>query len=142
LDELARELRRVDPKLTKEISKANKTVSERLVDRARPAVKGLSSPGGSIAQGGIRARATPKKAIVALLGSNETIRASVFGTLSHKVWGRNVTGHGPWLPWVGNQWSPEQLHGLGPAITETVDGFGLDEYADAILQALSQAFPD
>jgi hypothetical protein len=142
LDELRRELRRIDPRLAKTLQVANKRVSERVVSKARPAIQGLRSPGGSRAQSGLRARASQTKATVVLLGSNPTIRANVFGTLSHKVFGRNVSGHGPFLPWLGDSWQPEQLYGLGPALTEVVDGFALDEYADSWMNALSAAFPD
>jgi hypothetical protein len=34
------------------------------------------------------------------------------------------------------------LHGLGPAIRGVVDGFALEEYADAFMDALAVAFPD
>lgn len=142
MDELRRELRRIDPKLAKTLSVANKKVSERIRDAARPKIAGLSSPGGSRAMGGLTARATPTKATVVLLGSNPTIRANVFGTLSHKVWGRNVSGHGPFLPWLGQSWQPEELYGLGPAITNVVDGFAMDEYADSWMKGLDAAFPD
>jgi hypothetical protein len=142
LDELRRELRRIDPRLAKTLQVANKRVSERVVSKARPAIQGLRSPGGARAQSGLRARASQTKATVVLLGSNPTIRANVFGTLSHKVFGRNVSGHGPFLPWLGDSWMPEQLYGLGPALTETVDGFALTEYADAWMDGLAAAFPD
>lgn len=142
MDELRRELRRIDPRLAKTLQTANKRVSERVRDRARPAIQGLPSPGGSRAMSGLTARASQSKATVVLLGSNPTIRANVFGTLSHKVWGRNVSGSGPWKAWLGNSWTPEHLYGLGPAITEVVDGFALDEYADAVMDALAAAFPD
>ena len=91
---------------------------------------------------GITARATAKSASIALLGSNPTIRANVFGTLSHKVFGRHVLGRGPWRAWIGNTWTPEQLYGIGPALTTVADGFALDEYADALMDALKEAFPD
>lgn len=142
MDELRRELRRIDPRLAKTLQAANKKVSERVVASAGPKVQGLRSPGGARAVPGIRPRASQTKATVVLLGSNPTIRANVFGTLSHKVYGRNISGSGPFLPWLGNSWQPEDLYGLGPALTETVDGFALDEYADAWMDALAAAFPD
>lgn len=141
LDELRRELRRIDPKLAKTLQAANKKVSERVRDKARPEIAGLPSPGGSKAIGGLSARATQSKATVVLLGSNPTIRANVLGTLSHMVWGRSVPGSGPFLPWLGQSWSPEDLYGLGPALTDVVDHFALDEYADAWLDGLAGAFP-
>ena len=142
LDELRRELRRIDPKLAKTLQVANKKVSQKIVDQARPKIAGLPSPGGSRAAGGLTARATQTKATVVLLGSNPTIRANVFGALSHVAWGHRKSGRGPWKPWIGNTWQPEDLYGLGPAITQVVDGFALDEYADAWLDGLAAAFPD
>lgn len=142
LDELRRELRQIDPKLAKTLQKANKTVSERIVSKARPEIAGLPSPGGSKAVGGLSARATQTKASVVLLGSNATIRANVLGTLSHMVYGRRIAGSGPFRAWLGQSWSPEDLYGLGPAITDVVDSFALDEYADAWLDGLKGAFPD
>jgi hypothetical protein len=121
---------------------ANRKVSERVVSRAGPAVKGLSSPGGGLAQSGIKASSKQNAAVVRLLGSNPTLFANVFGTLSHKVFGRNVSGSGPWKPWLGRSWSPEDLHGIGPVIRDVADGFALDEYMDALLDAVSAAFPD
>lgn len=142
LDDFRRDLRRVDKRLPKALQQAHKKVAQRVAEKAKPAVKGLSSPGGSRAMSGIRGNATQKAARITLLGSNPTIRANVFGTLSHTVFGRSVGGSGPWKPWIGSSWTPEQLYGLGPVIKDTADGFALDEYADSILDAFKVAFPD
>lgn len=142
LDELRRELRRVDPRLSKTLQVANKRVSEKAVSVGGPKVRALPSPGGSVAQSGLRPRASQKSASINLLGSNPTIRASVFGAKSHMVWGRRAAGPGPWQPWIGKTWHPEQLYGLGPALTQVADGFALDEYADAWMDGLKHAFPD
>jgi hypothetical protein len=142
LDELRRELRRIDPRLAKTLVKAHRTVTEKVVAKGKPAIVGLPSPGGSKAASGLKAGRRQDRGTVILSGGNATIRANVFGTLSHKVFGRNVSGHGPWLPWLGNSWSPEDLYGLGPALREVADGFALDEYADAWLDGLAAAFPD
>jgi hypothetical protein len=142
LSELARELRRIDPRLAKALTKANKKVSEKVKAEAGPRIQGLPGPGGSKAVSGISARATATKATVVLLGSNPTIRANVFGTLSHMVWGHRKSGSRPFLPWLGQRWDPEELYGVGPALTQVVDGFALDEYADAYMEALRAAFPD
>lgn len=142
LDELARELRRVDPKLGRVLSKANKTVSEKVVDKGRPRVTNLPTPGGTKAARGLTARATPKQASIALLGSNPTIRASTMGAASYWAWGRHRPGPGPWQGWLGQNWDPEDLYGVGDALTETVDKFAVDEYADAYLTALKGAFPE
>lgn len=112
------------------------------MERGRPAVRNLSTPGGSIAQGGMRPRARQNRATVALLGSNPTIRANVFGAKSHMVFGRRISGSGPWKPWIGRSWSPEDLYGLGPVFKDVADNFALDEYADEIMDAFKVAFPD
>lgn len=142
LDEFRRELRRVDPRLGKAFQKANKQVSERVADRGRPAVQALPSPGGTVAQSGIRPRAGQRKATIAFLGSNRTIRANILGAKSHWAWGHRIEGSGPWQSWLGREWTPEDLYGIGPTIRTELDGFGLDEYMDAILNALHPAFPD
>ena len=93
---------------------------------------------------GIRPSSKQRSAVVRLnnSGSSPTLFANVFGTLSHTVFGRRLPGRGPWLPWVGTSWQPEDLHGIGPAITDVADGFALDEYLDAVMHALKPAFPD
>ena len=142
LDEFRRELRRADKRMGKAFQKANKKVSERVVSKGKPAVKSLPTPGGSIAVGGIRPRARQNRATIAFLGSNRTIRATIFGTRSHMVFGRRISGSGPWKPWIGTTWTPEQLYGIGPVIKQTMDGFALDEHMGAILDALKPSFPD
>lgn len=128
----------------KAFGKANKKVGDRIVDRGRPAVRGLRSPGGSRAMSGIKSSAKQNKAVIALNQSSSapTLFANVFGTLSHQVFGRTISGSGPWLPWVGTSWKPEQLHGIGPVIKDVADDFALDEHLDAVLDALKPAFPD
>ena len=142
LDDFRRDLRKVDSRLPKALQKAHKKVATRTAEKGRPAVQGLSSPGGTIATRGIRGNASQKAARITLLGSNPTVRANVFGARSHTVFGRRVPGSGPWKPWIGNKWEPEQLYGLGPVIQDTADNFALDEYGDAIMDALKVAFPD
>lgn len=142
LDEFRRELRKIDKNFGKAFGQANKKVGDRIVEKGRPAIAGLPSPGGSRAQDGLRSSAKQSAAVIRLMGSNPTIRANVFGAKSHMVWGRRISGSGPWQPWLGNRWHPEQLYGLGPAIRDVADGFALDEYMDAVLEAVKPAFPD
>lgn len=142
LDEFRRELRKVDKNFGKAFGIANKAVGEKVVSAGKPAVKNLSSPGGSVAGAGLKSSAKQTKAVIRLLGSNPTLHASVFGTKSHMVFGRRISGSGPWQPWIGNSWQPEELYGLGPAITSVMDGFALDEYMEAVLDAVQPAFPN
>ena len=101
------------------------------------------SPGGSIATSGLTARATPTQATVVMAGRNKTIRANVFGTQTHWVWGHKKRGRGPWQPWLGTGWKPEDLYGFGPALTDVVDRYAVREYADAYVDALKAgAFPN
>lgn len=128
----------------KAFGEANRRISEKAVEKAKPLVKGLSSPGGTKAMDGLRPSSKQRAAVIRLLGSNPTLFANVFGTLSHQGGQppRTFPGRGPWLEWVGQSWTPEQLHGVGPAIREVADGFALDEYLDAVLDGLAGAFPD
>ena len=142
LDEFRRELKRVDKRMGKAFGQANKKIGEKVVAQGGPAIRGLSSPGGSRAQSGLKASARQNAAVVQLVGSNPTIRANVFGTLSHQVFGRNIPGSGPWKPWIGNSWTPEDLYGIGPVIRDVADDFALDEYLDAVMDAIRPAFPD
>ena len=58
------------------------------------------------------------------------------------VFGRRISGPGPWKRWVGTSWTPTELYGVGPVIQNAADGFVLDEYLDAVLDGLKYAFPD
>lgn len=146
LDELARELRRVDPRLVKQLTKAHKEISTKVAGKAQSKVSGLPVPRGGQAAAGIKPRAGQKKATIALLGSNPVVRAAVMGTEVHWVFGRPVRAGSMmrrvWQPWVGNDWTAEEgLYGVSPAIAEAIPGI-LDTYADHIEAALDAAFPD
>ena len=136
LKELQKSFRNAHPLLAKQLTGVHKTISSRIVSDARSRVQGLPSPGGSKAMSGITPRATQKSAGLALLASNPTVRANVFGTLSHVAWGHRRPGSGPWQAWIGRSWSPDQLYGVGPAIEEAVEGFALDEYMEAVMRSL------
>ena len=120
---------------------ANKKIGEKIAGKGKPAVVGLSSPGGSVSVGGIKPSAKQNKAVIRLTNRN-ALFANVFGTQSHMVFGRRVSGSGPFKPWIGRSWTPEQLYGIGPVIKTAADGFVLDDYLDAVLDALGPAFPD
>jgi len=146
LDELAKELRRIDPRLNKELQKAHKEIAADVAEKASRRVAGLAGPRSSAAAGGIRPRAGQKKATVALLGSNPYVRAAVMGAEVHWVFGRPIRQESMmrrvWKPWVGNDWTAEEgLYGVSPAITAAIPGI-LETYADRIMVALSKAFPD
>lgn len=135
LRELQKSFRQASPLLAKQLTGVHRTISTRIVSDAKGRVQGLPSPGGTRAMSGITARATQKSAGLALLASNPTIRANVFGTLSHKAWGHHVSGRGPWQSWLGRSWTPDQLYGVGPAIEKAVEGFALDEYMEAVMDS-------
>lgn len=141
LDEFRRELRKVDKRFGKAFGKANKAVGEKVVSKGQPAVRALSSPGGAVSVSGIKSSAKQSKAVIRLTNRN-ALFANVFGTLSHQVFGRTVSGSGPFKPWIGTSWQPEDLYGIGPVIRDVADDFALDEYMDAVMDALKYAFPD
>lgn len=143
LKELARDLKRIDPRLGKAMSRANKKVSTDVANAAQSNVANLRDAGGRGAAG-IKPRATPSSAVIALLGSNPFTFAAVFGTELHYVFGNPIPAsqmsRRVWLPWIGSNWTPEEgLYGVSPAIVSTMPKV-LETYADAMVEALSQAF--
>ena len=146
LDELARELRRIDPRLNKELTKAHKEIATKVASKAAGKVSRLGVPRAGAAAAGIRPRAGQQKATVALLGSNPWVRAVVMGAEQHWVFGRPVLAEGMsrrvFRPWIGADWTPESgLYGVSPAIASSMPNI-IDTYADHIMKALSKAFPD
>jgi hypothetical protein len=144
LDELSRELRKVDPRLNKQLQRANKDISTDLANKSQAAVSGLTDAGGRGARG-IRPRAGAKKATIALLGSNAFVRAAVFGAEVHWVFGRPMAAadmsRRAWQPWIGDDWTPEEgLYGISPVIKSAIPDI-LDTYGDRVMDALAGAFP-
>jgi len=145
LKELARDLKRIEPSIGKEMSRAHKEVSTDVANAAQRNVAGITDAGGRGAAG-IRARATPSKASIALLGSNPFTFASVFGTETHWVFGRPMPAsqmsRRVWQPWIGTGWTPEEgLYGVSPAIADAIPKV-LETYSERMMQALAQAFPE
>ena len=145
LDQLARELRSVDPRLTKALQKGHKEISTELAQKSQAAVSGLTDAGGRGASG-IRPRAGQKKATIALLGSNAFTFAAVFGTELHWMFGRpypaSQMSRRAWQPWIGNDWTPEEgLYGVSPVISSAIPSI-LETYGDRVMEALAGAFPE
>jgi hypothetical protein len=142
-DDFKRDLRYSIGRLDSTLQRASEKIGAKVVREGRSEIHALTSPGGSIAMRGLDSRADGPKAVLTLDNSRAaTLFASVFGTLSHSVFGRKVSGSGPWLSWLGTAWEPEELYGLGPVLTDTMDGSAGDEYLDATVEALKPAFPD
>lgn len=145
LKELARDLKRIEPRIGKEMSRAHKEVSTDVANAAQRNVSGITDAGGRGAAG-IRPRATPSKASIALLGSNPFTFASVFGTEVHWVFGNPIPAsqmsRRVWQPWIGSNWTPEEgLYGVSPAIVDAIPKV-LDTYSERMMAALSTAFPE
>lgn len=147
IDELRKALRKVSPQLSKTLQKAHKKIATEVVAKVKPAVSGLSSPGGSRAVGGIRPRATQKSAEIAFLGSarNKPLMATILGSDVHPVYGRYYAADSMkrrlWKPHLGNSWQPQQLYGVGPVLEKAQKTFIYDEYVDAVLDAIQESFP-
>lgn len=147
LDEFRRDLGRVSPQLKRTLQVANKAIAKRAVDRVRPAVASLPSPGGNRAAKGITARGTQKHAVVAFsrARSRQPLTATILGAHVHPVFGRPYPvakmRRRLWQPHLGARWSPEDLYGAGPVLVKIADEFSVDEYLEAFLDALGVAFP-
>lgn len=145
LAEFAAAARRIDPRLARELSKAHKQVSTEVAERAQRNVSGLPSPQSSRAAAGVRPRAGQTKGSLALLGSNPFVRAAVFGTVVHHVFGRSMRAdrmaRRVWQQHVGAWTAEEGLYGVSPAIKQSIPDI-LDTYGDRIMVALKEMFPD
>jgi hypothetical protein len=146
LDEFARAMRRVDPRIGKALQKAHKEIAGKVAGKVAGGVDRLGTPRASAAAMGVRARAGQKDASIALLGSNKFIRATTMGTRVHHVFGRPIPvarmARPVFQPWVGTDWSAEEgLYGVSPAIRASIPTVA-DTYAEAIDEALTEAFPD
>lgn len=148
LKDFQRDLRRVDPRLAKTLQRAHKVISGRVVDRIKPAVTGLAAPGSHRIGRGITPRATQTRAKIAFSGANRTkpLFSHILGAEWHPVYGRFVPTREMrrplWQAHLGARWHWTQLYGAGPAIRKQADTFVLDEYADAVMDAMSEAFPE
>lgn len=142
LEDFVRELRQFPRRFERETEKAGRKVGERVVDQGASRVRELASPAGSLAARGLLWKPTDSGLTLELdSGKGPTLFASIFGTLSHMVFGRRVSGSGPWEQWIGSSWEPEDLYGLGEVIEDTADDFALETYLDAAMEALGPAFP-
>ena len=148
LKDFQKDLRGVDPRLAKTLQKAHKNVSTRATDKVRTKVTALPSPGSHRVGRGITPRATQTRAKIAFSTAARTrpLVAHILGADWHPVWGRFVPASQMrrrlWQPHLGNSWSWPQLYGAGPALREVADKFALDEYADAVMDAMAEAFPE
>jgi hypothetical protein len=72
--------------------------------------------------------------------------ASILGSDWHPVFGRFIPADRMrrrlWQPHLGASWSYDRLYGAGRAFVQVADTFALDEYADAIMDAFAEAFPE
>lgn len=147
LDELRRSFRRISPQLSKTLQVANKKIASRAVGLVKPAVAGLPSPGGSRAAGGITPRATQKSAEIAFSRADRSkpLMATILGANWHPVFGRFVQvdsmSRRLWRPHLGASWTPAQLYGVGPVLEQIHRGFAMDEYREAVSDAIKEAFP-
>ena len=148
LKDFQKDLRGVDPRLAKTLQVAHKKVSTKATSQVRPAVGGLAAPGSSRTVGGITPRATQTRAKIAFSGAarSRPLVAHILGADWYPVFGRFVRASSMRRrlvqPHLGNSWSWSQLYGAGPALVEVANRFALDEYMDAVMDAMVEAFPE
>jgi hypothetical protein len=130
LDELSRELRRVDPRLEKSTLKATTRIAERIAGQTRGHLRNRSRSG-----------LTSKANSIVISGSNPVVRSALFGESIHWVFGRPVSAASMsrrvFPPWVGPGWKPEDLYGF-----EVDDRYAEKQIGMAWEEALHAAFPD
>lgn len=122
IDDLRRALRGIDRGLGRAIGQANKRVASVYVDRARPKIPTNQASRTGLEKG-ISARARQKDIALAIRSTarRPTI-AAVLGSNVHPVYGRNypqaVFRRRVWQPWLGNNWRPQDLYGIGPVFRD------------------------
>lgn len=131
----------------KALQLAHKSISTKVADDVRPAVQGLSTPGGTRAAKGITPRATQRSAAIAFsrAKARQPLWASILGANVHPVFGRpfpvSKMKRRLWRPHLGARWKPAQLYGAGPVIERATQTYAADEYLDAVVDGLRAAFP-
>ncbi len=153
LKELARDLRKVDRSLAKELQQAHKRVAALVSTEAQSRARTAYGRHGSQARG-IAGRATARKASIALnTGRTPRLAAAEFGARYHWVFGRRVTWQSMrrpvFPPWSGNQWQAGEgpAAGVGYAVHPTVrewvqSGRLADTYAEHVIDGFAPAFPE
>lgn len=150
-----RDLRRIDPRMSKALQVAHKRIAEGRAAEAKGVMSSARGPGGRASKG-VRPRARQRSASIALLGSNKFVRAMEFGTRFHFLFGNQIRADAMrrrvFPPWVGNQFAGgdwvDGLHGgfghfVHPAIQRWIDSGGaLDELTLAYEQAFREAYPE
>jgi hypothetical protein len=139
LRELQRELRAVDRKLPRELTKAHRDAAQIVLD---PAQRGMASqpiPHADEAAAGLKIRAAQRSISIALLASNPVVRAAEFGTIVHSVFGRKVLAASMkrrvFRPWRGND--DDAGYALYPTIRRVVP---TPQFQDAYLEALDRVY--
>lgn len=145
LKELQAELRKIDSKLPRELTKAHRKVALAVVDEGQEEMSGLPTPKSDEAARGIKARASQKGAAVAMLGSNPFVRAAEFGTLVHHVFGNPVLAsrmkRPVFRPWLGS--GQDAGYALFPALRSFLASPRLEQtYFDALDDVFRAAFPE
>lgn len=137
LKELARDLRSVDKRLGRELTRTNREFGKKVLDDARRQMGGLP-PGGSVAASGaasLKLKTSPTMASLIEPASNPFVRALEFGTTTHVVFGRRVTAESM----RRRVFEPHNREGyaVGPTVDEWVRSGRADkEYGQALERTL------
>lgn len=137
LKELARDLRAIDKRLGRELTKTNKVLGQKIKADAAGRIRGLP-PGGHVSSSGassLKLKTSATQASIIEPASNPFIRALEFGTRSHPVFGRRVSA-GSMRRRVFRPHNPEG-YGVRPVVKEWVSSGRADkEYAEALESTL------
>lgn len=139
LRELQAELKKVDVKLPRELTKAHRDAAQMILDPAEREMASQPIPRADQAAAGLRVRAAQRSIAIALLASNPIVRAGEFGTNVHTVFGRRVLAASMkrrvFRPWLGS--GDEAGYALYPTIRRVVP---TPQFQDAYLEALDRVY--
>lgn len=154
LDEFRRDLRTIDRKLPRVVSKAHRNMAKPVALEARSAM--AASPWRALrshAVKGIRWSGTQKAASIRLKAGTGAI-AQERGTRYHRLWGRRVRAstmrRRVFPAWVGNRWDigdnatvaqfGKGGYRVAPTIAKHLPTIA-DRYLDYLIEAFDEAYP-
>ena len=145
LAELQAELKKVDAKLPRELTKAHKRVAMTVMAEAQSTMSALNVPKADEAATGMKPAGGQKWAGIKLAAENPYVRAVEFGTSWHRVFGRWVEAskmkRRVYQPWGGN--GEDAGYALYPTLRQFLRTPRFEEtYHGALDDVYAKAFPE
>lgn len=139
LGELQRDLKKVDT--ARIVGQSSRETTRKVAEDTRSDIQSMDIPQRSVAAAGVEATASVEGSGIRLDPANPIVRAAIFGTRTHWLWGTptpaSQLSRRVFRDWVGSEWSPEKdLYALSPAIDLNEIA---EEWLDDMITAIGEA---